>query len=114
LTGNIRDGARIKLSHYGLYHYFRLGGFGDEHHDRDDVAREVLRELQGALADVLDLDRVWVIGDTPFDVQCARAIGARAAAVATGWHTRDELAPSEPDLLFEDLSDAAPLLKRLG
>jgi phosphoglycolate phosphatase-like HAD superfamily hydrolase len=58
-------------------------------------------------------EKVWVIGDTPLDVRCARAIGARAVAVATGWHSVDELAAAEPDLLLNDLSDAEPLLRRL-
>jgi len=52
-----------------------------------------------------------VIGDTPLDVRCARAIGVRVAAVATGWHSREELADHRPDVLLTDLSDAAPLLR---
>jgi phosphoglycolate phosphatase-like HAD superfamily hydrolase len=58
-------------------------------------------------------ERVWVVGDTPLDVRCARAIGARAVAVATGWHTVDELAAAGPDLLVPDLADAGPLLRLL-
>lgn len=111
LTGNVREGARLKLSHYGIEHHFRFGGFGDEHFDRDDVARATLEALRGRLDGELSLDRIWVIGDTPLDVRCARCIGVRVAAVATGWHSRDELAASGPDLLLEDLSDPSPLLR---
>jgi phosphoglycolate phosphatase len=57
-------------------------------------------------------ERIWVIGDTPLDIRCARAIGARAVAVATGWHSTSELAAHEPDLLLTDLSDATALLER--
>jgi len=114
LTGNIREGARIKLGHFGLFHHFAFGGFGDEHFDRDDVAREALRFVQQHLGGRVDLERVWVLGDTPLDVSCARAIGARVAAVATGWHARDDLAAARPDLLLSDLSDPAPLLRLLG
>ncbi len=110
LTGNIRAGARIKLGHYGLFDYFVVGGFGDRHFCRNDVAREALAEVHGHLNGSVRLDRVWVIGDTPLDVLCARAIGARVAAVATGWHTREELAAARPDLLFADLSDHEPVL----
>lgn len=112
LTGNIRAGARTKLGHYGLEHYFAFGGFGDEHWERDDVAREALEVVRRHLNGRAVPERIWVIGDTPLDVQCARAIGARVAAVATGWHGRDELAAARPDLLLDDLSDPSPLLAR--
>jgi phosphoglycolate phosphatase-like HAD superfamily hydrolase len=111
LTGNIRDGARLKLGHYGLYEHFAFGGFGDHHLDRDDVAREALEIAQGHLGARLRRDCCWVIGDTPLDVRCARAIGVRVAAVATGWHSAEELRASEPDLLLTDLSDPTPLLE---
>lgn len=104
LTGNFRRGAELKLRHFGLWNFFRCGGYGDEHHSRDDVAR-------AALADARRLDRdgkfkdVWVFGDTPADVQCGRAIGATVVAVATGHFTMEELERCEPDHLLEDFSD---------
>jgi phosphoglycolate phosphatase len=110
LTGNIREGARIKLSHFDLHERFAFGGYGDHHGDRADVAREALVEVQRHLGRTVDPARVWVIGDTPFDVHCARAIGANAVAVLTGWHTRAELLDCAPDLLLDDLSDPADLL----
>jgi phosphoglycolate phosphatase-like HAD superfamily hydrolase len=110
LTGNLREGARAKLGHFGLYEHFAFGGFGDDHLDRDDVARAALAEVRRHLDGVTRAERVWVIGDTPLDVRCARAIGARAVAVASGWTARDELAGHAPDLLLDDLSDPAPLL----
>ncbi len=110
LTGNTRQGARAKLEHYGLYHYFRFGGFGDHHFCRNDVAREALAAAHAHLNGSVHPHRIWVIGDTPLDVQCARAIGARVAAIATGWHSRAELAAAGPDLLLDDLSDPSPLL----
>jgi phosphoglycolate phosphatase-like HAD superfamily hydrolase len=110
LTGNIRAGARHKLGHFGLWDYFACGGFGDDHFDRDDVARMALGEVRSHLARDVDPADVWVIGDTPLDVRCARAIGAKAVAVATGWHPFDELAGCEPDLVFNDLSDHAAVL----
>jgi len=112
LTGNVRAGARIKLGHFGLFEHFVFGGFGDHHHDRDDVAREALAEARRHLNGAVAPERTWVIGDTPLDVQCARAIGARAVAVTTGWHSREELAACEPDLLVDDLGDPRPLLDR--
>ena len=110
LTGNTREGAHIKLAHYGLDHYFDFGGFGDNHLERDDVAREALVKAQSRLSAPVDLRRVWVIGDTPTDVSCGRAINARTIAVATGNHTRDELAAAGPDHLATDFSDPEPVL----
>jgi phosphoglycolate phosphatase len=112
LTGNVRDGARVKLGHFGLHDHFTVGGFGDHHFDRDDVAREALSEVKRVLNGVADPDRIWVVGDTPLDVRCARAIGARAVAVCTGWHSREELADHAPDVLLTNLSDPTALLKQ--
>src|SRR5207302_9949904 len=108
-----RAGARAKLGHFGLHEQFAFGGFGDHHLERDDVAREALDSTRQHLGGCVALDRVWVIGDTPLDVRCARAIGARVAAVATGLHPLEELAAAKPDLLLPDLSDPRPLLERL-
>ena len=113
LTGNAREGARLKLEHYQLFHHFPFGGFGDTSPDRNEVAREALCSTRGHLRQEIDLARVWVVGDTPLDVSCARAIGAKAAAVATGWHSIEELEASAPDLLLTDLEDATPLTRML-
>jgi phosphoglycolate phosphatase-like HAD superfamily hydrolase len=114
LTGNVRAGATVKLGHYGLAGYFDFGGFGDEHFDRDDVAREALAAIHARWDATIDPARVWVIGDTPLDVRCARVIGARVVAVATGWHSAEELAAHQPDLLLTDLADPAAFLGHLA
>jgi phosphoglycolate phosphatase-like HAD superfamily hydrolase len=54
---------------------------------------------------------VWVIGDTPLDVQCARAVGAKVVAVATGWHPIEELQSHAPDMTLADLSNPEDLLR---
>lgn len=110
LTGNVRAGAKAKLGFFGLYDYFAFGGYGDRHLDRDDVAREAWAEVRRRFNGTIQAERIWVIGDTPLDIRCARAIGARAVAVATGWHSLAELAEHQPDLLLADLSDPTPLL----
>jgi phosphoglycolate phosphatase-like HAD superfamily hydrolase len=114
LTGNVRCGAMHKLGHFGLWDFFTCGGFGDEHFDRDDVAREALVSVRAHLGGDVNPSDVWVIGDTPLDVSCARAIGANAVAVATGWHPVEELANCAPDLIFDDLSDHSRLLAVWG
>ena len=112
LTGNTQEGARLKLSHFGLREHFTFGGYGDRHFCRNDVAREAFSHVAAKLLDKVDPRRIWVVGDTPLDVQCARAIGANCLAVATGTHCLDELAEHQPDLLLADLS-GTDVLSRL-
>jgi phosphoglycolate phosphatase-like HAD superfamily hydrolase len=114
LTGNVRAGAKVKLGHFGLFEYFAFGGFGDHHLDRDEVAREALAEVEQRFNGKHSSERIWVIGDTPLDIRCARAIGARAVAVATGWHSEEELTQHEPDLLLATLEDPGKLLDKLN
>jgi phosphoglycolate phosphatase len=114
LTGNIRDGARTKLGHFGLADFFRFGGFGDRYLDRDDVAREALQAASQYLGKPVDPRDCWVIGDTPLDVRCARAVGAHAVGVLTGWSSRESLQAAQPDLLLESLEDLDVLLQAAG
>ncbi|HUG67321.1 MAG TPA: HAD hydrolase-like protein [Pirellulaceae bacterium] len=114
LTGNLEDGARIKLSHFGLFEQFTFGGFGDEHRHRDDVAGVALAAAKQYANGTFDPSRVWVIGDTPLDISCARSIDAKVLAVATGLHPAKELADSRPDFLLEDLSDTELVLNALS
>jgi len=110
LTGNVREGAHIKLRHFGLWDYFAHGAFGDRHTDRADIARDAAAAARLHLDGHYDPTRVWVIGDTPNDVKCARAIGARAVAVATGIYGVEDLDNAEPDVLLSDLSDFERIL----
>lgn len=111
LTGNLRTGAEIKLQHFGLNDYFSFGGFGDEHPHRDDVAHSALAAARDALPQQAADEQIWVFGDTPLDIQCARAINARVVAVATGVEPRDELEQAGPDVLLDDLSDTQRVLE---
>ncbi len=105
LTGNIVEGAKRKLGHFGLWNYFHFGAFADGLYDRDDIARRALKETENLLKKEVDPQSIWVVGDTPLDIRCAKAIGARSVALATGWHSQEELAGHHPDLLYPDLSE---------
>jgi phosphoglycolate phosphatase-like HAD superfamily hydrolase len=105
LTGNIRLGAQIKLTHYNLWDRFSLGGFGDDHEDRNQIAAIARQRGHQRLARALDGDEILVIGDTPRDIECARAIGARVLAVATGKFSVDELRRERPDWATASLDD---------
>lgn len=109
LTGNFRRGAELKLDHYQLHDYFCGGGFGDDHFDRDDVAKASLADVRGKNELPSDAE-VWVIGDTPADVKCGRAINATVVAVATGLHSIDDLEACDPDFLCEDFADVELIL----
>jgi phosphoglycolate phosphatase-like HAD superfamily hydrolase len=103
LTGNIRLGAEIKLRHFGLWTEFETGAFADDREARDEIAA-VARERGSALLNTeLKNDQVLVIGDTPLDIRCARAIGAKVLAVATGGAKLEELCAHDPDWLVPAL-----------
>ncbi len=113
LTGNIEKGAQLKLSHYGVWDFFEFGAYADDHTDRNKlgpVAHARAVEKHGTSFDAKD---VFVIGDTPKDIDCARAAGFVAVAIATGKYSRGELAAHRPDHLFDDLADTAGVLRAL-
>lgn len=109
LTGNFRRGAALKLDHYQLSQYFTGGGFGDNHFERDEVAKAALADVREKIGSNEDSD-IWVIGDTPADVQCGRAIDATVVAVATGMYAIEELEAVDPDYLCEDFADVDLIL----
>ena len=113
-TGNVERGARIKLDHFGLWDTFSFGGYGDDHFHRDDVARTALAKAERHIGHTVPLDQIWVIGDTPHDISCARAIGVNVLAVATGWHPMRELENCGADAVLEDLTETERVLKLLG
>jgi phosphoglycolate phosphatase-like HAD superfamily hydrolase len=112
LTGNFHQSAAIKLEFFGLWKYFSWGVFGEEAFDRDHLTPIALDRHRAREA-VSEPARVVVIGDTPHDVRCARVIGARAVAVATGNYDRSALEPHRPDALFADLSDTDAVVASL-
>lgn len=111
LTGNWRRGAEIKLSHFGLWKYFEFGAFGDDDLDRNKLVPHAIRRAAEIFGSHPQRDRVYVIGDTPRDVQCARPHGATAIAVATGDYAVEVLRAEAPDFLFADLSDLDAFLR---
>ncbi len=105
LTGNTRGGARAKLTHYDLWHYFPDGAFAEDTGTRASIARRgvELARRAGPIAD----DRIFVIGDTEHDVTCANAIGARTIAVLTGGYSREELESHRPWRVVDELPPPA-------
>ena len=111
LTGNFKEGARIKLEHFDLWRYFRCGAFGDDAADRNElVPYAVDRARQLGLHDIDPAD-ILVVGDTPHDVACAHAVGAVPVGVATGGFTAQQLRDSGADIVYENLDVSANFLK---
>jgi phosphoglycolate phosphatase len=114
LTGNFERGAKVKLSHFGVWEFFEFGAFADDHHDRNKLghfARTRARERHGIEFAGTDID---VIGDTPHDISCGKVIGARTIGLATGMYTSAHLRDAGADIVFEDLSDTGAVMARLG
>lgn len=106
LTGNLADGARLKLTSAGLDPArFRVGAFGSDHADRPELPAVAVQRAHEATGLRFDGREVVVIGDTPFDIRCGDALGVRTVAVATGPFSAAELASHRPDFVFPDLSD---------
>ncbi len=113
LTGNYETAARIKLAHFGLADFFPWGAFGEEAADRNALARLAMARAREHAVPASACDNAVVIGDTPHDIACARAAGARVIAVATGHFSVDDLQAEQPDAVLPDLSDTAAVLKLL-
>jgi phosphoglycolate phosphatase len=114
LTGNVKRGAKLKLQHYGLWDFFEFGAFADDHHDRNHLGEFARTRAQEKHGHEFDAARIDVIGDTPRDIACGRAFGARTVAVATGTWSREQLAGHQPDFLFDDFSDVGEVMRVLG
>lgn len=105
VTGNTSQTAAIKLEMAGFASdWFVVGAYGNESPHRDDLTRLARQRAGARLGRDLNGAELIVIGDTPADIQAARAIDAVAVAVCTGYAARDKLIGSDPDFLLADLS----------
>ena len=108
VTGNIEATAWAKLHHAGIAHYFDFGGFGCTHADRAEIARQALKA-----SGVERPEKVFLIGDTPSDINAAKVNGFTAIAVATGGFNSQELEKAGADFVFEDLTDTERVMSVL-
>jgi phosphoglycolate phosphatase len=114
LTGNYEAAAQVKLEYFDLWRYFPCGAFGDDAPDRNGLLPKAVARVVACGGPLVAAADVVVIGDTPLDVACAQAGGARSIAVATGSHSVEELRASGADITFRDLSDTRAVLSALG
>ena len=114
LTGNLSVAAEIKLRYIKLWKYFENSPniYGEISHDRRELARDALSRVKKFLGAEIKPQQLIVIGDTPNDIACAQAIGAKVISVATGRnHPREELMEYKPDVLLDDLQDTKKVLE---
>ncbi len=97
LTGNSEEGAQIKLRHFGLDRYFdfKNSSFAASHEQRVDIARSALALIQNRWSNE-DTYKMYVLGDTPHDIECGKAIGAYTIGIATGTYPLEKLQNYEP------------------
>jgi len=113
-TGNIVEGARAKLSGAGLWHYFPFGGFGSDSADRAALTALGAKRGRAHCGFHVPDDRVFVVGDSPLDVDAAHRAGFVSVGVLTGWSSEDEMRTAGPEFLFRDLGDTKKVLEAMG
>lgn len=114
LTGNIEQGARRKLQAVDLdFARFRINAFGSDHEDRPQLPVVAQQRAEAFFGTTMPGEHMVIIGDTPADIQCGRALGARAIGVATGRYSVDDLAAHDPVAVFETLEDTDAVLEAL-
>jgi phosphoglycolate phosphatase len=114
LTGNLEAGAQAKLGAVGIDPTrFLVGAYGSDHEDRPALPAIAIRRMREARGVDLPGDALVVIGDTPHDITCGRAVGARAIGVATGRYSVRELDGHGAAAIFPDLSDTGTVLARI-
>jgi phosphoglycolate phosphatase len=107
LTGNIAPNAMVKVGAFGLERWLNLemGAYGSDDADRNALVPIAMKKVEAARGRTFTPDQVWVVGDAPNDLACARAAGVRCLLVATGRPTYEELRALHPDALRHDLRD---------
>ena len=114
VTGNVEPIAYEKLGAQGLADYFPVGAFGSDHAERNRLpALATRRATDHAGHSFRPDEHTIIVGDTPHDIECARAAGAHVVAVSTGNYGRDELSRHDPDLLLDTFPAPDAFLQRV-
>lgn len=113
VTGNIAQGARLKLASVGLAEGLTVGGFGSDHEDRNLLAPVAIARAEEACGVRFARERTVVVGDTPRDVVCGQRAGTRTVAVATGRCDAESLRAAGADRVFQDLLDTGEVMREL-
>ena len=104
VTGNLEEIGRLKLRKAGLLEFFEIGGFGEISETRAELVKEAIEKAKEKYGEIRKED-IFVIGDSPYDIECGKANQVKTIAVATGIHSKEELTELKPDYLFDNLKD---------
>ncbi len=110
VTGNVMDGAFIKLTAAGIYEYFVTGAFGDDDHDRNNLPPIAIKRAEKYFGINFDKRNIWVVGDSKKDVECALENNLNCLAVETGLASREELQSAGAGYVVKDLSDTNAII----
>ena len=114
LTGNVEPGARTKLTAAGINpDRFRVNAFGSDHEHRPELPAIAQRRASETLGLDIAADRLIVIGDTPADIECSHALGAKAIGVASGHYTVEQLQSHNPYAVFPSLKNTGQVLETI-
>lgn len=113
VTGNVEGGARLKLRSAGLSGHFPVGAFGSDHELRNELPPVALERASAHWGRAFRGSDAVVLGDTPRDVECGKAVGAGTVAVATGHVSAARLRATDADSVLDDLTDTGAVLEAL-
>lgn len=114
LTGNWEKSGRAKLGCFDMNKYFPFGAFSDDSSEREELAPVAMQRFEQRIGERVNPEQVYIIGDTPGDIHCAKPHGVISVAVAAAAHSAADLRPHDPDYLFEDLTATKEILEILG
>jgi phosphoglycolate phosphatase len=109
-TGNFERAGRMKLKRGAIEHYFLAGGFGNDARERDKILLAAITYSEELARERFEKHRIFVIGDTEYDIAAAQKSGVRSIAVLTNGRTRKHFEKNPPDHILQDLTDIPAFL----
>lgn len=109
-TGNFERAGRMKLKRGAIEHYFLAGGFGNDARERDKILLAAIAYSEELARQRFEKQRIFVIGDTEYDISAAKKSGVRSVAVLTNGRTRKHFEKDPPDYILQDLTDIPAFL----
>ncbi len=113
LTGNIEQGARVKLAPFDLNKYFMFGAFGSDGIYREELVDIALKKAEKLYGISFFGKNIIIIGDTVNDVTCGRKVGAKSIAIARHPEFIEKIKEAEPDFLFNGFEDTSKLIEAI-
>jgi phosphoglycolate phosphatase-like HAD superfamily hydrolase len=113
LTSNMKEGAKAKLSSVGLEKYFWVGGYGDHMGEKWDSAIIAIKQAEEFFKVKFKKQNIFIIGDSVYDINCAKKLEIKSIAVATGWTAYYDLEKALPNYIFKNLRDYKEVINLL-